>query len=304
MIKRTFIFFLLAPFILFAWALPLSAAPPDMPAPRPNEFPSQQLARPQYTYWVTNPTSGAQLFVPVILPNNPGKSPAVVLVPGGINSSRGFLDPPKALRLADAGFVVVLFDPDGRGKSTGKEDFGGYIHQDGLAAVVRFTAGLPYVDAQKIGLVTYSYGITMASGALARYSDLPIRFLIDWEGPANRVYTTSGCKETGGERGKTGWNPCSDSAYWSEREAVNFIGKILVPYQRIQSERDHVQPTNTHAVEMINAAVNGGVPWVRLNYYPPNQKYDPKAPPAMFPEREDRMLEQKIADCAHELLKR
>lgn len=108
MIKRTFIFIILAPFILSAW-VPVSA------------------------------------------------------------------EPPKALRLVDAGFVVVLFDPDGRGKSTGKEDFGGYIHQDGLAAVVRFTADLPYVDAQNMGLVTYSYGITMASGALARreYADQP-----------------------------------------------------------------------------------------------------------------------------------
>lgn len=303
MSKHIFIFILAAASVL-STCVSSFAAPPIMPTSRPNEPPLRQSRHPRNTYWVTNPTSGSQIFVQVILPNNFGKSPALVLVPGGINSSSSFLKPPKAFRLADAGFVVVLFDPDGRGKSTGKEDFGGYIHQDGLAAVVRFTAGLPSVDVEHIGIVTYSYGITMGSGVLARYSDLQVKFLIDWEGPANRFYTTRGCKSTGSEKGMIGWNPCSDDAYWLEREAANFIGKIRLPYQRIQSEKDHIQPTPAHAVEMVNAAVNGGLPWVRLNYYPPNQMYDPKAPPVMFPEQQDRMLEQTIANCAKALLKK
>ncbi len=63
---------------------------------------------------------------------------------------------------------------------------------------------------------------------------------------------------------------------------------VRVPYQRIQAEKDHVQPDNAQAILMVNNAVNGGVPWVRLNDEAPNQTYDPANPPAMLPESMDR----------------
>ncbi|MBM3131381.1 MAG: hypothetical protein FJ009_22500 [Chloroflexi bacterium] len=277
-----------------------SIAPPAATAPK--VIASPQAAGAANTHWVTNPTSGARLYTQVVLPKSAsGKLPALVLVPGGIGWGGIFLDPPnRAQQLADAGFVVVVFDPDGRGKSAGKDDFGGFVQQDGLAAVVRFAATLPSVDASKIGVVTYSYGITMGSGALARYPDLPVKFLSDWEGPADRNYTTSGCN-LGAGKGKIHWQPCTDNAFWSEREAVHFIGKVRVPYQRIQSEKDHVQPNNAHAIDLINAAIKGGAPWTRLNDYPPNQTYDPKSPPQMLPEQQDRQLDQRVAKYAHEL---
>jgi len=269
--------------------------------PQPKPSPSITLppipAGAAQTYSVTNPTTNAKLYVQVFAPQDTSKKyPALVLVPGGIGDGKAFTD--DALRMAGAGIIAITFDPDGRGRSTGQEDYDGHKQQDGLAAVVRFAATLPNVDAQKIGIATYSYGITMGSGALARHPDLPAKFLIDWEGPADRNYT-SGC--SAGNRGRILWQPCSDNAWWSEREAVNFIGQIRVPYQRIQSEKDHVQPNNAHAVEMINAAIKGGVPWVRLNDYPPNQTYDPKAPPAMFPEVMDRQLTQTVIRYAKEL---
>ena len=272
------------------------------PTPAPKVIASPQPAGAANTYWITNPTTNAKLYVQIFAPSDAGKKyPALVLVPGGIGDSRAFLD--DATRMASAGIVAVIFDPDGRGKSEGKEDYDGHKHQDGLAAVIRFAATLSNVDASKIGVATYSYGITMGSGALARHPDLPVKFLIDWEGPADRHYT-SGCRPTGGGTGKIEWQPCNDDAWWSEREAVNFIGKIRVPYQRIQSEKDHVQPNNAHAVDMINAAIKGGVPWVRLNDYPPNQTYDPKSPPAMFPESMDRQLAQIVIRYAQELFAR
>jgi hypothetical protein len=254
------------------------------------------------TYSVTNPTTNAKLHVQVFAPTDTAgkKYPALVLVPGGTGDSGGMLD--DAMRMASAGIVAVIFDPDGRGKSTGQEDYDGHKQQDGLAAVIRFAATLPEVDAQQIGIATYSYGITMGSGVLARYSDLPVKFLIDWEGPADRNYTTTGCGAN--RHGGIQWQPCSDNAWWSEREAVNFIGKIRVPYQRVQSEKDHVQPNNNHAIDMINAAIKGGVPWVRLNDYPPNQTYDTKSPPQMFPEQMDRQLAQTVIRYAQELFKK
>ena len=120
-------------------------------------------------YWVTNPTSGAKLFVHVARPQNwnGGALPALVLVPGGTGPG----DPQRADRLAQQGFIVVAFDPDGRGRSEGSEDQDGFIQQDGLAAVVQAIYNLPEVDQDNIAIVTYSYGITMGSGALARYPD-------------------------------------------------------------------------------------------------------------------------------------
>ncbi|MBI5653738.1 MAG: hypothetical protein HZC40_25305 [Chloroflexi bacterium] len=251
------------------------------------------------TYSVTNPTTNAKLHVQVFAPADAGskKYPALVLVPGGTGDSSGFVR--DASELMNAGFVVVIFDPDGRGKSEGVEDFNGHKHQDGLAAVARFTATLPEVDAKKIGIATFSYGITMGAGALARYPDLPVKFLLDWEGPTNRNYTTTGCGTS--RQAGIQWQPCTDNAWWSEREAITFIAKVRVPYQRIQSEKDHVQPNNNHALEIVNAAVQAKLPFVRLNDYPANQTYDVKNPPKMFAEDQDRQRTAFVAKYALEL---
>ena len=244
-------------------------------------------------YRVTNPASGVSLAVYVSKPADAGDArlPTVVLVPGGLSDSAQFRTPRgEAAILAQAGYLVVVFDADGRGQSAGQEDYNGFSHQDGLAAVIEFSASLPHADPQRIALVSYSYGITMASGALARHPDLPVKFLIDWEGPANRD-DTGGCDGAGLGHLKQVAS-CDDEAFWAQREASTFIGQIRVPYQRIQSEEDHVQPDNGHAILMINNAVAGGVPWVRLNDLPPNQMYDPSNPPAMLPESQARLLPQ------------
>jgi pimeloyl-ACP methyl ester carboxylesterase len=247
------------------------------------------------SYWISNPTSGARLFVQVLYPGNwSGEElPTLVLIPGGA----GTIDPAKARRIVGHGFIVVFFDPDGRGASEGQEDLDGHIHQDGLTSVVQATPSIPGVDANRIGLVSFSYGVTMASGALARHADMPVRFLIDWEGPADRYDTTVGC--TPNQR--IDFPDCSDDAAWSQREALTFIARVRVPYQRLQSETDHVQPDVSHAIDMVNAAVQGAAPWVRLNGLQPNQTYDPGNPPAMLPEKAHATLEEMIGRIAPEL---
>lgn len=248
------------------------------------------------TYWVTNPSSGVDLFVRVFSPRtvNDDPLPTLVLVPGGI----GITEENKAQRLADESFTVVIFHPDGRGRSQGNEDYDGFIHQDGLAAVIQAISALPEVDSSQIGLVTYSYGITMGSGVLARHPELPVKFLIDWEGPVDRDTTTTGCKPNSA---RIQWATCDDNEFWAQREALTFISQVRVPYQRLQSQTDHVQPNTTHAVNIVNAAVQGGVPWVRLNDYPAGQTYDLANLPAMFPDEQDRQLETLIARYAREL---
>jgi len=121
--------------------------------------------------------------------------------------------------MADNGFAIVVFDPDGRGRSEGVDDDNGHLQQDGLAAVIEYAATLPEVDGSRIGLVSYSYGVPMAAGALARYPNLPVLFFIDWEGPANR-------NDTGGydedHTGHLQGHPCDDENYWRQREASRF----------------------------------------------------------------------------------
>ncbi len=293
-----------------------SAAPAATQPPLPAELPPQvgtpkndpSLAtEADATYNVTNPSSGAVLFMAVYYPENwdgQTKLPTLVLVPGGSGDSASFIkkSPAGASTVSvinEAGFAAVIFDPDGRGKSQGAEDYDGFIQQDGLAEVIRSAAALPGVDSARIGLATFSYGISMGSGALARHPDLPVKFLIDWEGPANRE-DTGGCDTAGLGHLKTVAS-CADESFWAEREASTFISQVRVPYQCIQSEKDHVQPDYAHTVLMVNNAVQGESPWVRLNDETPNQTYSLDAMPRMLPESMDRQRDQLVVRYAQEL---
>ncbi len=269
-----------------------SATPRDL-APAPDSSGLLPADEPN-TYWVVNPSGGSRLFVSVTYPRgwNGELLPTLVLVPGGV----GISEPRKAQALATEGLLVIIFDPEGRGHSEGKEDYNGFIGQDGLAAVIEAATALPGLDADRYGLVSFSYGVTMAVGALARHPDLPIDFYIDWEGPVNRMYTTTGCGSQALEHIQ--WESCEDDAWWAEREAMNFIADVQVPYQRIQSQNDHVQRDNAHAIDIVNAAVAGGVPWTRLNEYPAGQTYEPSNPPAMLSDALDKQLEKTVAAYA------
>jgi dienelactone hydrolase len=188
-------------------------------------------------FWVTNPTSGNQLYVHITTPTvGKGPYPVLVLVPGGVGDSNDMLSNGIPPRLADSGFVVVVFDPDGRSQSEGVEDYNGHIQQDGLAAVIRFTADHPDVDAAQFGLFSFSYGVTMAAGALARHPDLPVIFFIDWEGPVDRYDTTVRCSNSI----RIDFSSCADDSFWTVRDALTFISDVRVPYLRLQSEVDHV----------------------------------------------------------------
>lgn len=268
------------------------ATVPESPEPtlEPGEEPD--------TYWVTNPSSGSRLSVSVFYPQDwaGGTLPALLLVPGG----SGLIDPKRAESLTEFGFLVITFDPEGRGSSEGVEDHNGYVGQDGLAAVAVAALELPGLDEEAFGMVSFSYGITNAAGALARHPDLPIDFLIDWEGPVDRWYTTSGCGPQANESRRIEWPSCTEDEWWSQREAITFVDEIAVPYQRVQSEKDHVQSENQHAVDAVNAAVAGGAPWVRLNDYPAGTTFDEV--PSMLPESEDKRLEATIARYAWEII--
>jgi len=235
---------------------------------------------------------------------------AVILVPGGINPGRMEVHGQEARILAEAGMAVFCFNAEGRVdvraaddlRSEGEEDFNGHRHQDGLAAIVRFVADQDYVLPDNIGLRSQSYGITMAAGCAGRHPDLPIRYIVDGEGPPSSFVTCHGPRFLAGDMRKydtvkaifgrlATWQDPSEenTAWWAEREAVRFIGAFQGAYLRLQATWDHAQPPekpadvsahhhpdgwpgggpawyhNKHTNDLVNAAIAGGVPWVRIN---------------------------------------
>ncbi|MAG54900.1 MAG: hypothetical protein CMJ83_01280 [Planctomycetes bacterium] len=211
---------------------------------------------------VVNPSSGVNLAVTIHVPASASPAnprPAVVMVPGDNDAGSGFL--PTCRDLARLGYVAVHFDPDGRGQSTNggtytTEDYCGFIQQDGLHQILLLLAARRDVDATRICVATHSYGVTMGSGALARYPDNPaVALMVDREGPAARFETA---QQFGGHVPV----PVSNNLFWSEREAIAFMPQVRSRYVRMQTEVDQhpPHPGNQHAIDLALAALpsNGG----------------------------------------------
>lgn len=203
--------------------------------------------------WVENPASGARLRVWVLAPEV-ATGWTVVLVPPGLSGAQAVSA--DARRWAEAGAVVVVFDPDGRGSSEGAEDYGGAIHQAGLVQVVELANELPCTE--RVGLVSFSFGVTMATGAFVDAPGLPVEFHIDWEGPSDRY--SIGCKGS-----SLSFPDCSNEDFWAHREASQSIRSLTVPYHRLQGLEDHVQDDLNHARQLLSAALESDVPAVYLN---------------------------------------
>lgn len=227
--------------------------------------------------------------------------PAVVFVPGGINPGRMEIRGEEAILAAAAGMVVIAFNAEGRVSavpgdllSEGDEDYNGYRQQDSLCAIVSYAMNLPYVISGNVGIKTQSYGITMGAGCAGRHPEISIKYLVDGEGPPNSFVTSHEPLALDGNdkyelvHGIMGYystyrSPLPDTlAFWEEREAERFIGTFRGRYLRLQAQWDHAQPPaseaeiptyhqpplwwhNKHTADMVNAAVAGGVPWVRVN---------------------------------------
>jgi hypothetical protein len=252
--------------------------------------------------------------------------PAVVVVPGGINPGRLLALGQEAKVLAETGVVVVTFNAEGRVdtspediRSEGSEDYNGHRHQDGLCAIVKYTMDFDYTLPDNVGIRTQSYGITMAAGCTARHPEIPIKYIVDGEGPPSSFVT---CHEPRaldndpsndkheivygilGHYSTTRDPSPENKAFWSEREAIDFIGDFNGFYLRLQAEWDHSQPPdnpsqkeafheppiwwhNKHTTDIVNAALAGGVPWVRVNLpeqgNPVNATYDLENSPTYLP---------------------
>jgi len=215
--------------------------------------------------------------------------PGVVFVPGGTGCGIRFDFPiPVSDDIASDGFAFLHFDPDGRGQSGAyPENYGGYVHQDGMHACLSLLASRDYVDTSRLGVFTQGHGITMGSGMIARHAEPRVKFLLDFEGPADRYQT---CLDSGGF---VPVSPDSD-AFWQEREAARFMKQVPSAYLRMQPQVDSNPRLwdNRHAVQLIDSATSaahGGAGisvWTRVNdsvMNPANRVYTLSNPPDWIP---------------------
>ncbi len=213
------------------------------------------------------------------------KFPAVIYALGGISPGAMIQD-----ILAREGFVAVHFNAEGRvsqnpadKKSEGVEDYNGKIHQDDMKAVIDYVLQQPNIQTDNIGIYTQSYGITMGAGCVGRYPQLPVKWLLDLEGPSDSRVTcfdyfndsikTAQAYQLLGHYSRAKDPSPANNAWWDEREAIRFIDKFKGYYLRMQTEVDHAQPQGfyDHAYDMIRAATakkyggNGNCFWTRVN---------------------------------------
>lgn len=112
---------------------------------------------------------GGQVEAVVVRPGPAGRRAGIVVVPGHGRSAYDSL--PQAIRLARAGFAVLVVAQPGYGGSTGPADFAGPRTIAVLTAATQRFAAAPYVDATRLGIYGYSRG-ALAAAALAARTDL------------------------------------------------------------------------------------------------------------------------------------
>ncbi len=247
--------------------------------------------------------AGYQLHARLHLPSEESRRgkprPAVLLCPGIDDPGsvfEGHGPPVSADEVARLGAICMHFDPAGRGRSWGPEDFGGPEHQDDVRSALRYLLGRPDVVASRSGVLAISLGVSMAVGALSSAGeDCRLGWMIDWEGPCDREIITAGGRIMHPAMG----HGLDDEAYWRPREAVHHLAGLRCGYFRFQAAQDHAQPGELrHAQRMIRAASEGGLPWFQLNDHPRNQVPER---PVYYPSgyrAANRILLRKIAEFA------
>lgn len=119
---------------------------------------------------LTLPGEGPAVRVLWSVPDGSGRHPAVVLNHGGFDGfSLSFLA--AARRWREAGFAVAASEYRGEGESPGTADYAGGEVSDVLR-LVRWVRARPEVDPERIAMVGYSRGATVALLAAARGADV------------------------------------------------------------------------------------------------------------------------------------
>lgn len=237
-------------------------------------------------------TTGYRLAARLVRPAADGPHPGLVVSPAihqGVAALIGTGAVVDAGELARLGFAVLVHDPAGRGDSWGEEDFGGPEHQDDVRVAIGALAAHPGCDG-RVGVLSLSLGVAAAAAALARWPELPVPWLVDWEGPCDREVITAGGTRMEPAAGHT----LDDDGWWAPREAVRHVGRLRCGYVRLQALPDHAQPQETrHARRMMVAAA--GAAWRQLNDHPRGELPDRPAWNAGGPLAANRAILAKLA---------
>jgi hypothetical protein len=215
--------------------------------------------------WLTLP-DGYRVYLHVHGPAGDEPLPAVLLVPGLEGSGTSF-DKLSAIvsadEIASLGCVCAHFDPPGIGRSWGTYDYGGPSCQAATLAALDFLARCPRFDGGRLGVLAISLGVAAVMPVVAEHGvRLGVDWVLDWEGPGDRQVITS----FGTIMKPAMGHGLDDEGYWGMREAVRHVSGLRCRYLREQARVDHAQGEyTTHAIEMVNAAVDGGCPDVWLN---------------------------------------
>ena len=237
--------------------------------------------------------NGNKISIRIQKPEGDGPFPVLIGVAGG--DGMYAFRPVLTTGLREKGIMAIDFAPQGRDTSEGDDNHHGYVHQDDLKAIVDFVSGFSFVQKDNIGILSYSYGVVLATGALARYSDMPVAFLIDWEGPSSPgkdiqrglendeawareliQFLNSGLEPTPEELLHVMIHGGSilDKDYWEERDASRFAADLPCPYLRVQFDQDHAQGTyKYHMMNIVNAVTTESGQWSRVNDNPANIIY-------------------------------
>lgn len=209
-------------------------------------------------------------------------APGVLLVPGaldGLSAVTGLSCVLTAPRLARSGLSAMVFTPSGREGVTGRADRCGPLHQDECAAALR----LLLEHTERVAVVSISFGLPMAMGALTRHPALAtsVAVMMDWEGPGHRRWLRAPATDH-----------TTDPRYWAPREALGMVGALGCPYHRVQSRWDHVHGRQVEiGVEMLEAASAGCCPSVWIN----GQQHRPGTTPRWISARPSAQGRQMVA---------
>jgi hypothetical protein len=140
---------------------------------------------------------------------------------------------------------------------------------------------------------------------IARHAEPHVKFLLDFEGPADRYQA---CKDSGGHVPR----PTDSADFWQEREAARFMKQVPGAYLRFQTRVDSYPRVvdNRHCIQLIDSATAvayGGAgisAWTRVNdsvMNPPNRTYTVTAPPAWVVEMEEVQNYIRALIYLHEL---
>jgi pimeloyl-ACP methyl ester carboxylesterase len=223
--------------------------------------------------WLTN-ASGYRINAHVHEPDDDERRPAVLLAPGREQTGDVFCSGSTYLLAADEiavlGIRVVHFDPVGRGRSWGQDDFCGVEGQDSLRTVLEYLHARRDVLRGRIGVVSFSMGLALAAPVLVREgARLGTSFLLDWEGPADREAILRTGALPPAARAALADDP---ARFWRVREPIGWIGRLPCRYVRIQGFSDHglERRGRLGAIDLVGEAVRGGAPSVELNDNPPD----------------------------------